>query len=78
MKDLEKLLKASMIVDVGRSDVDLRLLSKMKVFIKKECVVGLCTLERGGTFSHFHMQMVVKLHISSLKMLNKVLKEQLG
>ncbi len=29
-------------------------------------------------FSHLHMQMVVKLHISNLKMLNKVLKERLG
>jgi hypothetical protein len=37
-----------------------------------------CALERGGTLSHLHMQMVVKLHISSLKILNKVLKERLG
>ncbi len=37
-----------------------------------------CALERGGTLSHLHMQMVVKLHISSLKILNNVLKEKLG
>ncbi len=67
-----------MIIVVGLSDVDPSLLFKMEVFIKKKCVVGLCALKRGGTFSHLHMQMVVNLHISSLKMLNKVLKEQLG
>jgi hypothetical protein len=76
VKDLEKLLEASMIVDVGGCDVDSSLLYKMKVF--KECVAGLCALKRGGTFLHLHIQMVVKLHISSLKMLNKVLKEWLG
>ncbi len=48
------------------------------MFIKKECVVRLCALERGGTLSHLHTQMVVKFHISSLKMLNKVFNERLG
>jgi len=37
-----------------------------------------CALERGGTPSHLHMPMVIKLCISSLKILNKVLKERLG
>jgi hypothetical protein len=50
----------------------------MEMLIKKECVVGLCALERGGMLSHLHMQVVIKLHISSLKMLNRVLKEWLG
>ncbi len=48
------------------------------MFIKKECVVGLCASERGETFSCLHTQMVVKFHISSLKILNKVLNEELG
>jgi hypothetical protein len=64
-----------MIVDVRRFDVDSSLLFKNKVF--KECVAKLCALKRGGTLSYLHTQMVVKLHISSLKMLNKVLKEWL-
>jgi len=46
----------------------------VELFIKKECVVKLYTLDKGGTLSHLHMQMGVKLHISSLKMLNKVFK----
>jgi len=75
VKDVENLLEASMIVDVCGYDENFSLLSKMKVF--KECVVGLYALKRGGTFSHLHIQMVVKLRISSLKMLNKVLKEWL-
>jgi hypothetical protein len=78
VKDAEKLLDAFVIVEVGWFDVDPSLLSKMEVFIKKECVVGRCELEKGGTLSHFHMQMVVDFHISSLKMLKKVLKERLG
>jgi len=78
MKDLKFLLEANVTIIVGWFDVNPSLLSKMEMFIKKECVVGLCALERGGTLSHLHMQMIVKLHISSLKMLNKVLKEWLG
>jgi hypothetical protein len=78
VKDLKKLLEAYVTIVVGWFDVNPSLLSKMEMFIKKECVVGLCALERGGTLSHLHMQVVIKLHISSLKMLNKVLKEWLG
>jgi hypothetical protein len=75
VKDSIKLLEASMTIVLGGSNVDPNLLSKKKVFIIKECVARLCALEWGGTLSHLHMQMVVKFHISSLKMLNKVLKE---
>jgi hypothetical protein len=78
MKDSEKLLVASVTIVVGGSDVDPNLLSKMEVFIKKECVASLCALERSRTFLHLHMQMGVKFHISNLKMLNKVLKEWFG
>jgi hypothetical protein len=78
MKDSKKMLEASMTIVLGRSNVDLNLLSKREVFIIKKCVARLCALERGDTLSHLHMQMVVKFHISSLKMLNKVFKEWLG
>jgi hypothetical protein len=78
VKDSEKLLVASVTIVVGGSDVDPNLLSKMEVSITKECVAGLCALERGHIILHLHMQMVVKFHISSLKMLNKVFKEWLG
>jgi len=49
VKDSEKLLEAFCDYIVVRgSDVDPSLLSKMEVFIKKkECVTGLCALERG-------------------------------
>jgi len=60
---------------LGGYDINPTLLSKMKVFIRKECVARFCALKGGGIHSHFHMQMVVKLHILSLKMLNKVVKE---
>jgi len=75
VNDSEKLLVASVTIVEGGSDVEPNLLSKMEVFIKKECVAGLCALERGRTLLHLHMQMLVKLHISKFKMLNKVLKE---
>jgi hypothetical protein len=78
MKDSKNLLKGSMTIVVGGSNANLNLLSSMEVFIIKKCVVRFCTLDRGGTFSHLHIQMVVKLHISSFKMLNKIFKEQLG
>lgn len=47
------------------------------MFFIKKCVVKLCALERDGTLSHLQTQMVVKFQIWSLKMLNKVLNEQL-
>ncbi len=78
MKDSKKLLEASMTIVLGGSNVDPNLLCKREMFIIKECLARLCALKRGGTLSHLHMQMVVKFHISSLKMLNKVLKEWSG
>jgi hypothetical protein len=75
VKDSEKLLVASVTIVVGGSDVDPNLLSKMEVSITKECVAGLCALERGHIILHLHMQMVVKFHISNLKMLNKILSK---
>jgi hypothetical protein len=75
MRALKKFLEAFVTIVVGGYDIGPTLLSKMKVFIRKECVARFCALERGGIHSHFHMQVVVKLHILSLKMLNKVVKE---
>jgi hypothetical protein len=40
-----------MTIAVGGSDANL-----MEVLIKKECIVRLCALDRGGTLSHIHMQ----------------------
>ncbi len=54
LKDSEKLLVAYVTIVRG-SDVDPNLLSKMEVFIKKECVTGLCALERSRTLLHLHM-----------------------
>jgi hypothetical protein len=64
-----------MTIVLGGFNIDPSLLPKKEVFIIKECVVRFCALEMGGTLSHLHMQLVVKFHISSSKMLNKVLKE---
>jgi hypothetical protein len=63
MRALKKFLEAFVTIAMGGYDLDPTLLSKMKVFIRKECVVIFYALEGGGIHSHFHMQMVVKLHI---------------
>jgi hypothetical protein len=39
---------------MGGYDIDPTLLSKMKVFIRKECVVMFCAWEGDGIHSHFH------------------------
>jgi hypothetical protein len=53
VKDSKKLLDVFVIVEVGWFEVDPSLLSKMEMFIKKECVVEFCALERVTLFHIF-------------------------
>lgn len=53
-ESLKIFLEAFVTIAMGGYDIDPTLLSKMKVFIRKECVVTFCALEGDGIHSHFH------------------------
>jgi hypothetical protein len=55
MRILKIFLEAFVTIAMGGYDIDPTLLSKMKVFIRKECVARFCALEGGWhslTFSY--------------------------
>ena len=41
---------------VGGMDMDIRVLIKLRKFMKEECIVVLCSMERGGTLMHKHFK----------------------
>jgi hypothetical protein len=53
-ESFENFLEAFVTITMGGYDIDPTLLSKMKVFIIKECVAKFCALKGGGIHSHFH------------------------
>jgi hypothetical protein len=50
----------------------------IKKFIEDKYVLGLCALERGGSLSKLHFQMVCKIYIFNIITLNKLIKKTLG
>jgi hypothetical protein len=74
LKD-EKLLEVNITISVWCFDIPTKMLIIMEKFIKDRCVLGLCVLERGGSLSKFHFQMVCRIYISNVITLNKLIKK---
>lgn len=67
-----KYFKASVTIAVGGMDVDVGFLVNLRRFIEEECMIGMCSVERGGVLTDKHVQMmVVKGNFSSLPVLNR-------
>ena len=71
-------LDVSVTISVGSDDIEVHLLQKVEEFINKECISGLCSIERGGALSRLHLQMVCRLVTSSTAMVSKLIKTYLG
>lgn len=74
-------IKASVTIccgSLGGMDVDIALLVKLKRFIKEQCIIGLCFVERVGVLTHKHFRMMVKGNFASLLVLNKIIIVCLG
>jgi hypothetical protein len=65
-------------ISVGCFDILGEMLGMMEKFIMERCMLGLCVLDRGGTLSRLHLQIICKIYISSLATLNKTIKKSLG
>lgn len=63
---------------MGGVDIDVRLLVYLRRFVKEDCIVGLCLVERGSALTQKHIQMVVRGGFYSLLVLNKTNKVCLG
>jgi hypothetical protein len=71
-------IRVSIRISVGCFDILGEMLGMMEKFIMERCMLGLCVLGRGGTFSRLHLQIICKIYISSLVTLNKTIKNSLG
>ena len=71
-------LDVSVTISVGSDDIEVHLLQKVEEFINKECISGLCSIERGGALSRLHLQMVCRLVTSCAAMVSKLIKTYLG
>ena len=67
-------LDVSVTISVESDDIEVQLLQKAEEFINKECIFGLCSIERGGAMSRLHLQMVCRLVTSSAAMVSKLIK----
>ena len=65
-------------VSIGTSDIDTSLLQNMQHFIEKECVSGLCSIERGGALQRLHFQAVFRIWSTSTIAVGKLVKVYLG
>ncbi|MCO5602544.1 hypothetical protein L7F22_056677 [Adiantum nelumboides] len=78
VKKKQKVMEVSVTISVGGGDVDVELLGCMQAFLEKETLAGLCSIERGDTLVHLHLQMVVCMWSSSLVAVNRMVKKYLG
>jgi hypothetical protein len=78
LKKDEKLLEVGITISVGCCDISTKMLAMMKKFIEDRCVSRLCALERGGSLSRLHLQMMCLIYISNVIALSKLIKKALG
>jgi hypothetical protein len=76
LKD-EIFLEVNITISVGCFDIPTMMLVIMEKFIEDRYVLGLCVLERGGSLSKLHFQMVCRIYISNVITLNKLIKKTL-
>jgi len=67
-------LDFSITISIGSCKIYLEYLKKIEEIIEKECILGLCSIERGGALSRLHLQMVCWILASSATMVNKCIK----
>jgi hypothetical protein len=65
-------------MSVGNTDIPTDLLLKMEEFIEKECIYGLCSIERGGALLRLYLQMVCRILASIAIMVSKLIRTYLG
>ena len=63
--------EAFVAITMGGTEVDFRVIIKSRKFLKEKCIVGLCSLEKGGATSHKHFRMVAKGTCTRLPVLKK-------
>jgi hypothetical protein len=73
-----RILEVSCTIAIGSVDIDVRLLQMVELFMERECVFGLCALERGGVMACLHFQTVFKIMSTILGEVSKLLKKYLG
>ncbi|MCO5546593.1 hypothetical protein L7F22_000022 [Adiantum nelumboides] len=73
----QKVMEVSATISVGGGDIDVALLGLIQEFLEKETLTGICSIERGGSLLHLHLQMVVRLWSNSLVVMNRMVKSVL-
>jgi hypothetical protein len=73
-----RILEVSCTIAVGSVDIDMHLLQTVELFMERECISGLCALERGGVMARLHFQAVFKIMSTIPGEVSKLLKKYLG
>ncbi|MCO5613029.1 hypothetical protein L7F22_067303 [Adiantum nelumboides] len=73
----KQLCEVSITASVGGGDIDKALMVQMQQFLEKDCVAGMCSLERGGATFHLHLQIVVRIMATSIIAISKKAKSYL-
>lgn len=63
---------------VGGGDVDRELLPKVQKILEERTLAGKCSLEKGGTCFHLHLQMVIHIDTTCVLAVSKLLKQYLN
>jgi len=74
----EKLLEISITITIGWFNIFGEMLLIMEKFIEDLSVLGLCALERQGNFPKPHLQMVCRIYIFNVIVLNNLIKKNFG
>lgn len=73
----DKCFEVNVTIGIRGCHIDPRCLVLIEEFICKYYIVTICTIERGGALYHMHLQMVVKVVISSIIAFNKAIKTRI-
>ncbi|MCO5565039.1 hypothetical protein L7F22_018709 [Adiantum nelumboides] len=73
----QKIMEVSVTVSMGGGDIDIALLGSIQEFLEKETLAWNCSIERGGTLLHVHLQMVLRMWSTSLVAINRMIKSYL-
>ncbi|MCO5580051.1 hypothetical protein L7F22_033917 [Adiantum nelumboides] len=74
----KRLYEVNVTASVGGDDINKGLIMQMQQFLEKECVAGMCSLERGGIAFHLHLQMVARIMATSVIAISKKVNIYLG
>ena len=64
-------------ISIETEDINVGLVKNVQSFLEKECISGLCSIERGGALQRLHFQAIFRIITTSTIVVSKLLKTYL-